>query len=134
MGSDDGHSRQLKLLMNYDDSATAMARGTVGIFKCLLCNRPMRDTGKQWECRCGFFYKPLIPGTIPKRYRQNTVAIKKLCQHCGKVEVTGIKRFCPKCAKSRNRESYRRGKAKRRSRVQKTGFSPIQAEALTNAL
>src|SRR5215468_3701125 len=59
---------------------------------------------------------------------------QKLCEGCGKVEVTGIKRFCPKCAKSRNRESYRGSKAKRRSRVQKTGFSPIQAEALTNAL
>src|SRR6516164_10393390 len=120
--------------MNNDDSATAMARSTVGIFNCLLCGRPMRDAGEQWECCCGFFYKPLIPGTIPTKYGQNRVAIKKLCQGCGKVEVAGIRRFCPACAKSRNRESYRKSKAKRRSRVQKTGFSPIQAEALTNAL
>jgi hypothetical protein len=94
----------------------------------------MREAGEQWECCCGFFYKPLIPGTIPKKYRRDIVAIKELCQGCGKVEVTGIKKFCPKCAKSRNRESYRRSKGKRRSRVQKTGFSPIQDEALTNAL
>src|SRR5262249_41002489 len=119
--------------MNYDDSATAMARGTVGIFKCLLCGRAMGDAGEQWECCCGFFYKPLIPGTIPKKYRQDTVAIKKLCQGCGKVEVAGIRRFCPACANSRNRESYRKSKAKSRSRVQKTGFSLVEAEALTNA-
>ena len=31
----------------------------------------MRDKGEQWECpRCFFFYKPLIPGTIPKKYQQ----------------------------------------------------------------
>src|SRR5215469_1568179 len=120
MGSDDDHCKQLKPLMNYDDSATAMARGTVATFKCLLCGRPMRDAGNQWECRCGFFYKPLVPGTIPKKYRQNRVAIKKLCKGCGKAEVTGIRKFCPACASSRKRESYRKSKAKSRSRVQKT--------------
>src|SRR5262249_18731043 len=119
--------------MTYDDSEKAPARGAVGSFKCLLCSRPMQDAGEQWECCCGFFYKPLIPGTIPKKYRQDRVAIKKLCQGCGKVEVTGIRRFCAKCANSRNRESYRKSKAKSRSRVQKTGFSLVEAEALTNA-
>jgi hypothetical protein len=88
--------------------------------------------GERWECRCGFFYKPLIPGTIPQKYRQGTVAIKKLCQGCGKVEVTGIRRLCPMCAKSRKRESYRKSKAKARSRVQKTGFSSLGAETLTD--
>jgi hypothetical protein len=50
--------------MTYDDSEKALARGSIGIapirsaggiFKCLLCGRSMRDAGKQWECRCGFF-------------------------------------------------------------------------------
>jgi len=120
--------------MTYDDSEKALVRGAVASFKCLLCGRPMRNAGKRWECRCGFFYKPLIPGSIPKKYRQSSVAIKKLCQGCGKVEVTSIRRFCATCANSRKRESYRKSKAKSRSRVQKTGFSPIGAEALTNAL
>ena len=94
----------------------------------------MHDRGERWECRCGFFYKSLIPGTIPKKYLQAVVGIKRLCQGCGKVEVTGISRLCPTCANSRKRESYRKSKAKRRSRVQKTGFSPIGVEALTNAI
>src|SRR5262245_5592321 len=107
-----------------------MARGRLGLFKCLRRSRPMQDAGEQWASRCGCFYKPLIPVTIPKKYRQSSVAIKKICQGCGKVEVTGIKRFCATCANSRKRESYRKSKAKSRSRVQKTGFSPIGAEAL----
>jgi len=133
MGSDDGHSKQLKPLMNYDDSATAMARGRPGLFKCLMCGRPMRDTGEQWECRCGFFYKPIVPGSIPKKYYQKAVKIKKLCKDCGKVEVTGIRRFCPACAKSRKRASNRKYWKKRVS-LGKTEFSAVGAEALTNAL
>ena len=120
--------------MNYDDSARVTTKGAPEVFKCLMCEKPMRDAGERWECRCGFFYKPLIPGTIPEKYRQATVAIKRLCRDCGKVEVTGIRRLCPTCANSRKRESYRKSKSKSRSRVQKTGFSPIGAEALTNAL
>jgi hypothetical protein len=100
-----------------------------------MCDTPMHDRGERWECpRCFFFYKPLIPGTIPEKYRHAGVAIKRLCQDCGKVEVTGIRRLCPTCANSRKRESYRKSKIKSRSRVQKTGFSPIGAEGLTNAL
>jgi hypothetical protein len=120
--------------MTYDDSEKALERDAAGSFKCLLCGRPMRDVSVRWECLCGFFYKPLVPGTIPKRHRQGSVAIKKLCQSCGKVEVTGIRRLCPTCAKSRKRESYRKSKAKTRSRVQKTGFSSFGAEGLTNAV
>ena len=117
--------------MTYDDSEKAQARSAVASFKCLLYGRPMQDAGERWGCRCGFFYKPLVPGSIPKKYRQEKVSIKRFCQVCGKVEVTGIKKFCVTCAKRRNRESYRKSKAKSRSRVQKTGFSPIGAEALT---
>ena len=121
--------------MTYDDSARVTTKGNQDLFRCLICDTPMRDKGEQWECpRCFFFYKPLIPGTIPEKYRQATVAIKKLCRGCGKVEVTGIRRLCPTCANSRKRESYRKSKSKSRSRVQKTGFSPIGAEALTNAV
>src|SRR5215469_8220789 len=118
--------------MNYDDSEKALARGGAAIFKCLLCGRPMRDAGEQWECRCGFFYKPLIPGSIPKKYRQEAVKIKRLCEGCGKVEVTGIRRFCAACAKSRKRASNRKHWRKRVS-LGKTGFCSIGAEALTNA-
>jgi hypothetical protein len=126
--------RRLNTAMNYDDSATVKARGTPDLFKCLMCGRCMRDAGERWECRCGSFYKPLIPGTIPKKYRKAAIAIKRLCQDCGKVEVTGIRRLCPTCANSPKRESYRRSKSKSRSRVQKTGFSPVGAEGLTNAV
>src|SRR5262245_21059962 len=121
--------------MNYDDPATVPTTGAPDVFKCLMCDAPMLDKGEQWECpRCFFFYKPLIPGTIPQKYRQATVAIKRLCRDCGRVEVTGIRRLCPTRANSRKRESYRKSKAKGRSRVQKTGFSPIGAEGLTDAL
>jgi len=79
------------------------------VFKCLMCDTPMRDKGEQWECaRCFFFYKPQIPGTIPKKDPQAAVAIKKLCRDCGRIEVTGIRRLCPTCPNSRKRESYRK--------------------------
>jgi len=121
--------------MNYDDSALAKARGTPGLFKCLMCGKPMRDAGERWECRCGFFYRSLVPGTIPRRYRQGEAkTAKKMCRECGKVEVKGIKRLCPACRNSRKRASNRQAQQKRRSSVRKTGFSLIGAEALTNAL
>jgi hypothetical protein len=122
-----------RAIMNYDDSATVTTKAAPDVFKCLMCGRRMRGAGERWECRCGFFYKPLIPGTIPKEHRQAAVAIKRLCRDCGRVEVTGIRRLCPTCANSRKRASYRNSKCKSRSRVQKTGFSPIGPEALTNA-
>jgi len=74
-----------------------------------------------------------VPGSIPKKYYQKAVKIKKLCKDCGKVEVTGIRRFCPACAKSRKRASNRKYWKKRVS-LGKTGFSAVGAEALTNAL
>src|SRR5437773_11417274 len=61
-----------------------------GHFNCLMCDTPtvwgpamqvtngrlvrMRDRNgrvfEQWNCpSCGFFYKPLIAGTIPKKYQ-----------------------------------------------------------------
>jgi hypothetical protein len=59
---------------------------------------------------------------------------KRLCRDCRKVQVEGIKRYCVACAKSRKREANRRSIRKHRSSVRKTGFSPVGAEALTNAL
>jgi hypothetical protein len=121
--------------MNYDDSELAIARGTAGIFKCLMCGRPMRDAGERWECCCGFFYRPLVPGTIPRKYQQGEAkTAKKMCRQCSKVEVKGMKRLCPACGNSRKRASNRKAQQKRRSSVRKTGFSPIGAEAVTNAL
>ena len=119
--------------MTYDDSEKALARGALGNFKCLLCGRPMRDAGEQWECRCGFFYKPIVPGSIPRKYLQGeTMTAKKMCRECGKVEVTGSRRFCSTCAKSRKRNADRLAQQKRRSSVRKTGFSLIGVETLTN--
>jgi hypothetical protein len=120
--------------MSYDDSALAMARGTAGLFKCLMCGRRMRNAGERWECFCGFFYKPLVPGTIPRKYLQGeTKTAKKMCRECGKVEIRGIRKFCGPCATRRKRSSNRKHWHKRVS-LGKTGFSPIAAEALTNAL
>jgi hypothetical protein len=121
--------------MTYDDSEKALSRGAAASFKCLLCNRPMQDVGERWKCRCGFFYKPLVPGTIPHKYRQGEAkTAKKMCRECGKVEVKGMKRLCPACANSRKRASNRQAQQKRRSSVRKTGFLSIGAEALINAL
>jgi hypothetical protein len=120
--------------MTYDDSEKALARGAVASFMCLLCGRPMRDAGKRWKCRCGFFYKPLVPGTIPRKYLHGeTKTAKKMCRECGKIEVRGSRCFCPTCAKARKRASNRKHWRKRVS-LGKTGFSPTGAEALTNAL
>src|SRR5690242_18574856 len=102
--------------MTYDDSEKARLRGsvganlarpTVGRFECLLCGRPMRDAGKQWECGCGFFYKPSVPGSIPKKYGQQSVTIKKLCRVCGRREVRGRQVYCAKCGAERQRRAKR---------------------------
>jgi hypothetical protein len=127
--------------MTYDDSEKALARGAVASFKCLLCGRPMRDTGKQWECRCGFFYKPLVPGSIPKKYRNDFKQIKRMCmagrgENLGQekkcqTEVSGRAEYCPRCVAKRRNASRR---------IANTGLephpianSPIGAEALTKA-
>jgi len=114
-----------------EEKVPTTAKRPCSDFKCLQCGRSMRDGGERWECRCGFFYKPLVPGAIPKKYLRDSVAIKKRCRDCKKVEVTGMRRLCPTCAASSKRRSYRKSKAKSRSRVQKTGFSSVGVEALT---
>jgi hypothetical protein len=113
------------------DSEKALTRGAICSFKCLLCGRSMRDAGERWECRCGFSYKPLVPGTIPGKYLQGAITAKKLCRDCSRVEVRGIQRYCPNCAKSRRRASNLRDKLKRRLQGDKTVSPPIAAEPLT---
>jgi hypothetical protein len=122
--------------MTYDDSEKALARGAAAArtFKCLLCNRAMWDTGERWECRCGFFYKPLVPGTIPKKYQHGAVSATTLCRDCRKLAVKGIRRYCERCALKRKLASTRRSKrAKQGRNGRKTENSPIGAEALTKA-
>ena len=75
---------------------------------------------------------PELPGKAGEYNPPMAKAFKKLCRSCRKVEVQGLKRYCERCARTRNRAAYRMSKAKSRSRVQKTGFSPVAAEALTN--
>jgi hypothetical protein len=55
---------------------------------------------------------------------------KKLCLTCRKIKVTGIRRYCEYCFRDRHRAAKRRYWNKRSS-LDKTGFSPIGAEALT---
>jgi hypothetical protein len=77
---------------------------------------------------------PELPGKAGKYNPPIAKAFKKMCRMCRRVEVTGLKQYCDGCARTRNRAAYRISKQKSRSRVQKTGFSPFGAEALTNAL
>jgi hypothetical protein len=74
---------------------------------------------------------PELPGKAGEYNPQMPKAFKKVCRSCRKVEVQGLKRYCEGCARARNRAAYRISKAKSRSRVQKTGFSPVAAEVLT---
>jgi len=114
-------------------------RDTFRSFKCLLCGRPMQNAGKRWECRCGFFYQPLVPGSIPKKYRNDFKQIKRMCmtgrgKDLGKekkcqTEVSGRAEYCPRCVAKRRNASRR---------LANTGLephpmanSPIGAEALT---
>jgi hypothetical protein len=108
------------------------------VFPCLMCDTRMIDMGKQWECpRCGFFYKPLVPGTVPRKYSRQEQSIKRLCMtgrgkdlgqepKCRR-RVTGTAQYCEACATNRERAR------KRESKGAKRGHSPISAEALTNA-
>jgi hypothetical protein len=93
----------------------------------------------QWNCpSCGFFYTPLIPRTVPKKYEAKLADTKvesaqRWCADCGKVQVTGKQKYCGKCANSRHLKAKRESaRKKRRSNVDKNGNSPIAAKALTN--
>lgn len=66
--------------------------------------------------------------------RDNHQRIERVCLHCHRAKVHGIKRFCDSCASTRKRTSNRKSQSKRRSNVRKTGFSPVRAEALMNGV
>jgi hypothetical protein len=101
----------------------------------------MRDAGKQWECRCGFFYKPLVPGSIPKKYRNDFKQIKRMCmsgrgKNLGRekkcqTEVSGRAEYCPRCIAKRRNASRRI--ANTGLELRSIANSPIGAEAVTNA-
>jgi hypothetical protein len=140
-------------------SVTVSSKGAVphGQFNCLLCNTPMvwgpatqvtngrlvrvkdrnRRVFEQWNCpSCGFFYKPLVAGTIPKQYQaklsEPSQSVTKLCLDCRRVVVGGIKRYCAKCLSARQRKVKRESARKRRSNVDKTKNSLIGAQAFTH--
>ena len=75
---------------------------------------------------------PELPGKTGEYNPPKAKAFKKVCRTCRKVEVQGLKRYCEGCARKRNRALGRERVTKYRSRVTKTGFSPIAAEALTH--
>lgn len=93
---------------------------------------------EQWNClSCGFFYKPLVAGRIPKQYQaklsEPLQPVTRLCLDCRRVVVSGIKRYCAKCVSVRQRKAKRDSARKRRSNVDKTGNSPLRVELITNA-
>jgi hypothetical protein len=127
-------------------------------FNCLMCDTLMvwgpamqvtngrlvkvRDRDgrvfEQWNCpSCGFFYKPLVEGTIPKKYQAKpselSQPVTRLCLDCRRVVVSGIKRYCAKCLSARQRKAKREFARKRRSNVDKTANSPLTAEVVTHA-
>src|SRR5689334_1155788 len=143
--------------MNFDD--TARYDGPTVLFPCLMCEdlmvwgpamqvtngRVVRRRDKkgrvleQWDCpRCGFFYTPLIPRTVPKKYQEKLAdtgrqSAQPWCADCGKVQVTGKQKYCGKCGHSRHLRAKRESARKKwRSNVDKNGNSPIAAKALTN--
>jgi hypothetical protein len=138
---------------------TACSDGEVpwGQFNCLMCDTQMvwgpamqvtngrlvrvrdrdRQVFEQWNCPgCGFFYKPLVAGTIPKQYQAKVSeplqSVTKLCLDCRRVVVGGIKRYCAKCLSARQRKVKRESARKRRSNVDKTKNSLIGAQAFTH--
>jgi hypothetical protein len=107
------------------------------LFPCLVCGSPMAwiDRTLRWECpRCRFFYKPLKPRTIPKKYLGAGRRIKRVCRICRRVEVTGKRQFCTQCAAKRKAALAREALCRKRSLNHRAmANSPIRAEALTNA-
>jgi len=65
-----------------------------------------------------------------KSGEQKLAKAKKLCLTCRKIKVTGIRRYCEYCFRDRHRAAKRRYWNKRSS-LDKTGFSALAAEALT---
>jgi hypothetical protein len=91
---------------------------------------PGKDMPGGWDLT----WKPVYDKDA-KRYRWEGIAKipgKRLCRECRKVAVSGVQRYCRDCARNRKRASDRNHISNKRVSVGKTGFSPTQAEALTN--
>ena len=100
-----------------------MSSGTMGKSRRIVIGWAV--TPKAWW--------PELPGKASDYVPPLPKAFKRMCRDCGTVEVKGLKRYCERCARTRNRGAYRISKHKSRSRVQKTGFSPVAAEEVTKA-
>jgi Zn finger protein HypA/HybF involved in hydrogenase expression len=106
--------------VSYSDTARILGPGTrldpdafapkppAKKFECLMCEAPMADKRKQWECpRCSFFYRPLVPGTIPKRY--SGTLIKRMCTDCHRRQISSNPKqiYCETCNTKRRNASRR---------------------------
>jgi hypothetical protein len=91
---------------------------------------PGKDMPKGWDLT----WRPVYDKDTERYTWQGAAKIsgKRLCLQCRVVAVRGIQRYCRACAKNRKRTSDRNHISNKRVSVGKTGFSPIQAEALTN--
>jgi hypothetical protein len=99
-----------------------MSRGVIG--------RPSGLQAIGWKVEPKAWW-PELPGKAGEYNPPTAKGFKKVCRICRKVEVQGLKRYCEGCSRTRNRVLGRERVTKYRSRVTKTGFSPIAAEALT---
>ena len=70
----------------------------------------------------------------PELFAPPSTRATKLCRRCCNVAVSGIRRYCGKCAHARKLEATRESKrAKRGLNGRKTKNSLIRIEALTHA-
>lgn len=70
----------------------------------------------------------------PELFAPPNKAAMVLCRDCREVAVSGIRRFCGRCAAKRKRASTRESlRAKRALNVRKSENSPVGAETLTRS-
>lgn len=94
---------------------------------------------------CPYFEEIVLPqvsASVAEQYRKSLPAgavtsarpqrAIKVCLDCRRCEVESRQKYCAKCARIRNRKSKRQHmRLKRKLDVEKSGNSPIPAEALT---
>jgi hypothetical protein len=79
-------------------------------------------------------YRKSLPAQVTTGVRHQRL-IKRFCIECRNREVGPRQKYCPVCAKIRQRESKRRSIREKRSlNVDKLVNSRLRAEALTNAV
>jgi hypothetical protein len=101
----------------------------------IVIGRPCGQPVIRWKYPPQAWWPELSGKDLTRPYPPVAVAaMKRMCKECRSVEVKGIRRYCAACSKNRKRASTRLSLANSRSRVRKTGFSPIGAEALTHEL